>query len=236
MVFGAILAGGKGTRMGIDKPKQFLMLGSKPIIIHTIEKFILSPEIDEIYVGVHPDWIDYTDDLLEKYIHSEKKVILVQGGTDRNSTIFNIMDEIENIHGKSDDNIIVTHDSVRPFVTLRIIRENVEVAKEYSAVDTVISAVDTIVASENGKEISAIPDRRQMFQGQTPQTFKMSMLRDLYNQLAEDEKEILTDACKICVVRNVPVRLVKGEVANMKITTIDDMRAANALILEDAKC
>ena len=58
MVFGAILAGGKGTRMGIDKPKQFLMLGSRPIIIHTIEKFILSPDIDEIYVGVHPDWID----------------------------------------------------------------------------------------------------------------------------------------------------------------------------------
>ena len=53
MVFGAILAGGKGTRMGIDKPKQFLMLGSRPIIIHTIEKFILSPHIDEIYVGVH---------------------------------------------------------------------------------------------------------------------------------------------------------------------------------------
>ena len=61
MVFGAILAGGKGTRMGIDKPKQFLMLGSRPIIIHTIEKFILSPDIDEIYVGVHPDWIDYTN-------------------------------------------------------------------------------------------------------------------------------------------------------------------------------
>ena len=66
MVFGAILAGGKGTRMGIDKPKQFLMLGSRPIIIHTIEKFILSPDIDEIYVGVHPDWIDYTEDLIKK--------------------------------------------------------------------------------------------------------------------------------------------------------------------------
>ena len=173
MVFGAILAGGKGTRMGIDKPKQFLMLGSRPIIIHTIEKFILSPDIDEIYVGVHPDWIDYTEDLIKKYIDSDKNIILVPGGTDRNSTIFNIIDEIEKRNGDDEDNIIVTHDSVRPFVTLRIIGENVEMAKECGAVDTVISAVDTIVVSEDGEKITSIPDRRQMFQGQTPQTFKM---------------------------------------------------------------
>ena len=208
MVFGAILAGGKGTRMGIDKPKQFLMLGSRPIIIHTIEKFILSPDIDEIYVGVHPDWIDYTEDLIKKYIDSDKNIILVPGGTDRNSTIFNIIDEIEKRNGDDEDNIIVTHDSVRPFVTLRIIGENVEMAKECGAVDTVISAVDTIVVSEDGEKITSIPDRRQMFQGQTPQTFKISKLKELYNDLSDDEKEILTDACKICVVRNVPVRLV----------------------------
>ena len=236
MVFGAILAGGKGTRMGIDKPKQFLMLGSRPIIIHTIEKFILSPDIDEIYVGVHPDWIDYTEDLIKKYIDSDKNIILVPGGTDRNSTIFNIIDEIEKRNGDDEDNIIVTHDSVRPFVTLRIIGENVEMAKECGAVDTVISAVDTIVVSEDGEKITSIPDRRQMFQGQTPQTFKISKLKELYNDLSDDEKEILTDACKICVGRNVPVRLVKGEVSNMKITTIDDMKAATALIMEDIKC
>ena len=178
MVFGAILAGGKGTRMGIDKPKQFLMLGSRPIIIHTIEKFILSPDIDEIYVGVHPDWIDYTEDLIKKYIDSDKNIILVPGGTDRNSTIFNIIDEIEKRNGDDEDNIIVTHDSVRPFVTLRIIGENVEMAKECGAVDTVISAVDTIVVSEDGEKITSIPDRRQMFQGQTPQTFKISKLKE----------------------------------------------------------
>ena len=188
MVFGAILAGGKGTRMGIDKPKQFLMLGSRPIIIHTIEKFILSPDIDEIYVGVHPDWIDYTEDLIKKYIDSDKNIILVPGGTDRNSTIFNIIDEIEKRNGDDEDNIIVTHDSVRPFVTLRIIGENVEMAKECGAVDTVISAVDTIVVSEDGEKITSIPDRRQMFQGQTPQTFKISKLKELYNDLSDDEK------------------------------------------------
>lgn len=75
------------------------------------------------------------------------------------------------------------------------------------------------------KRLHLFQTEDQMFQGQTPQTFKISKLKELYNDLSDDEKEILTDACKICVVRNVPVRLVKGEVSNMKITTIDDMKA-----------
>lgn len=230
MIFGAILAGGTGSRMGLDKPKQFLMLGDKPIIIHTIEKFLLCNKIDHVYVGIHPDWIDYTQDLIDKYISIDKNVVLVPGGTDRNSTIFNVVDAIEKEFGESEEHIIVTHDSVRPFVTLRIIEENIEAAREYGACDTVVGAVDTIVVSEDGKAISNIPDRRMMFQGQTPQSFKMSMIKKLYYDLTETEKEILTDACKICCVRNVPVKLVRGEVSNMKITTIDDMKMAKAMI------
>lgn len=230
MVFAAILAGGKGTRMGIDKPKQFLMLGSKPIIVHTIEKFLLCELIDRIYVGVHPDWMDYTDDLIKKYISEADRVCLVSGGGDRNGTIFNIVDVIEADFGDSSEHIIVTHDSVRPFVTLRIIRENIEAAEKYGACDTVVNAVDTIVVSGEGDLITDIPDRSKMFQGQTPQTFKMQMIKRLYESLTMEEKEILTDACKICVVRQVPVKLVRGEVSNVKITTIDDMKIAKALI------
>lgn len=230
MIFGAILAGGKGERMGIDKPKQFLMLGDKPIIIHTIEKFLLCQRLDDVFVGVHPDWIDYTEDLIEKYIDVDKKVTLVAGGGDRNGTIFNIVNAIEEKYGPSEEHVIVTHDSVRPFVTLRIIEDNIKAASEYGACDTVVSAVDTIVVSEEDELISDIPDRRIMFQGQTPQSFNMSMIKRLYYDLSDEEKAILTDACKICVVRNVPVKLVRGEVSNMKITTIDDMKMAKALI------
>ena len=230
MIFGAILAGGKGSRMGVDKPKQFLMLGEKPIIVHTIEKFLICEKIEEVYVGVHPDWVDYTEDLIKKYIVSNKRIKLVPGGSDRNGTIFNIVDEIEKEHGENEEHIIVTHDSVRPFVTLRIINENIEAACKYGACDTVVNAVDTIVVSQEGNFISTIPDRRQMFQGQTPQSFKMSMIKRLYQDLTENEKAVLTDACKICVVREVPVRLVRGEVSNMKITTIDDMKMAKAMI------
>ncbi|MBU5418629.1 2-C-methyl-D-erythritol 4-phosphate cytidylyltransferase [Acetanaerobacterium sp. MSJ-12] len=231
MIFGAILAGGTGSRMNIaDMPKQFLPLGDKPIILHTLEKFLLCDKMDRVYVGVHPDWVGHMQDLLERQVPQRERVILVPGGGDRNSTIFNIVDKIEADWGQSDDHLIITHDAVRPFVTLRILEENIEAARTFGACDTVVSAVDTIVVSENGETISQIPDRRLMYQGQTPQSFRISLLKKLYQSLNEEEKAVLTDACKICVVRQTPVRLVEGDVSNLKITTVSDYKIAQAMV------
>ena len=230
MIFGAILAGGTGSRMNIaDMPKQFLPLGDKPIILHTLEKFLLCDKMDRVYVGVHPDWVGHMQDLLERQVPQRERVILVPGGGDRNSTIFNIVDKIESDWGESDDHLI-THDAVRPFVTLRILEEHIEAARTFGACDTVVSAVDTIVVSENGETISQIPDRRLMYQGQTPQSFRISLLKKLYQSLNEEEKAVLTDACKICVVRQTPVRLVEGDVSNLKITTVSDYKIAQAMV------
>lgn len=232
MIFGAILAGGVGSRMHMaDMPKQFLSLGEKPIIIHTLEKFLMCANFQCVYIGVHRDWINYTEDLLRKYVgNAAERVCVVCGGSDRNETIQNVITAIENDHGVSDEHIIVTHDAVRPFVTLRMIEENIAYAKEYGAVDTVTSAVDTIVVSENGRTIKDIPNRARMYQGQTPQSFRISLLKELYQSLSDEEKDILTDACKICVVRNYPVYLVEGSYTNLKITTPGDYKIAQAMV------
>lgn len=233
MVFGAILAGGVGSRMNIpDMPKQFLPLGDKPIIVHTLEKFLTCSRFDCVYIGVHADWVTHMNDLADKFIKGEsrQKVKIVAGGADRNGTILNIIDDIEKKFGDNADNIIVTHDSVRPFVTLRMIEENIDAAIKYGAVDTVTPAVDTIVSSVDGEVISSIPDRSQMYQGQTPQSFKISKLKELYFSLSEDEKKTLTDACKICVVRDFPVHLIEGSVTNLKITTTGDYKIAQAMM------
>lgn len=233
MIFGAILAGGVGSRMNIsDMPKQFLKLGEKPIIVHTLEKFKLCERLDHIYIGVHPDWVTHMNDLIKKYVGeaASDNIHVVAGGGDRNSTIFNIIADIEDKFGESDEHIIVTHDSVRPFVTQRMLKENIDACIKYGAVDTVTSAIDTIVESEDGKVISNIPDRSKMYQGQTPQTFNISLLKKLYNELTEEEKSILTDACKICIVKNHPVYMVEGEISNIKITTVSDYKIAQAMV------
>lgn len=233
MIFGAILAGGVGSRMNIaDMPKQFLPLGEKPIIVHTIEKFLLNDKFDKIYVGVHADWLLHMSDLLKKYSLADERIELVRGGKDRTESILNIIKKIENDESLSlsDNDIIVTHDSVRPFVTSRIIDENISMALKFGACDTVVSSVDTIITSKQGDTIDSVPERSTMYQGQTPQSFNLKLIKKLYDELTIGEKNILTDACKVCVLKNVPVRLVRGEYSNFKITTVTDYKIAQSMV------
>ena len=95
MIFGVVVAGGVGSRMNIsDMPKQFLPLGNKPIVIHTLEKFLLNQRFDIVYVGVHPDWLTYMQDLAERFNLSGARLRLVPGGADRNLTILNVIESI----------------------------------------------------------------------------------------------------------------------------------------------
>lgn len=233
MVYGVILAGGVGSRMGGDKPKQYLNIKNKPIIIYTIEKFFTVSEFEKIIVLCPKQWVEHTKNLIEKHIAPiGDKVAVIEGGETRNETIMNAIKFIDEQGNLDDDTIIVTHDSVRPFVTHRIILENIESAKQYGACDTVVPATDTIVESDDNKQISVIPDRSKMYQGQTPQSFNAMKLKNMYYSLTEDEKKILTDAAKIFVIKGEPVALVQGETYNMKITYPYDLRVAKSL-LED---
>lgn len=231
MIFGAILAGGVGSRMNIESmPKQYLPLGSKPIFMHTLEKFVMCDELDAVYIGTHADWVDFTRETIKAGALVGAPIHVVTGGADRNGTIMNIIEAIEADFGASDEHIIVTHDSVRPFVKLSTIKANIEAAREFGACDTVIPASDTIVVSEGGEVIDSIPLRSAMYQGQTPQSFRINVLKELYVGLSESERVTLTDACKILVLKGHPVHLVEGDVTNIKLTTLMDYKTAQAMV------
>lgn len=233
MNYAGILAGGSGTRMGkTDLPKQFLNIGDKPIIIHTVEQFLLSPKIDHVIIAVPETWITYTQDIVDKYLKGIDNVKVTSGGTSRNETIMNICKYIENNFGTNPDDNIITHDAVRPFVTTRIIEDNIEMLKKYSSVDTVIPATDTIVESHDAYVIASIPNRNHLHQGQTPQSFKINALVEEYNKLTDLEKETLTDACKIFVIKDKEVGCVMGETYNFKITNQFDYKMANFMVTE----
>ena len=234
MIFAVILAGGTGSRMGsTDMPKQFLEIKGKPIINHTIEKFLPNPRFEKIIVLSPRKWVHHTEEIIRKYTGKTDRIAVIEGGATRNETIMNAIDYIDRNYTLDDDTVIVTHDSVRPFLTHRIIEENIEAALRDGACDTVIPATDTIVEGD-GSAITAIPDRRRMYQGQTPQSFKAKLLRDTYRSLSAQEKEILTDAAKILVLKGYQVSLVQGETFNIKITYPYDLKIARSLLEEES--
>ena len=235
MIFAVILAGGTGSRMGsTDMPKQFLEIKGKPILNHTVEKFLPNPQFEKVIVLSPRAWIGHTKEIIRKYTGKSDKIAVIEGGVTRNETIMNAIAYIDKEYGLDDDTVIVTHDSVRPFVTHRIIDENIKTALSCGACDTVIPATDTIVEGD-GEKITSIPDRRKMYQGQTPQSFKAKMLRDTYNSLSDDEKAILTDAAKILVMKGMDVKLVQGETFNIKITYPYDLKIARSLLDEETE-
>lgn len=186
---------------------------------------------DRIIVLSPKAWISHTKDLIRKYIPDHSDIIVIPGGSTRNETIMNAIRYIEENFGLDDDTIIVTHDSVRPFVispheSRRISRQPWNMVPATH----VIPASDTIVECQDHKFTSSIPDRSAMYQGQTPQSFRAKKLRDIYAGLSSAEKEILTDACKILVLKGEKVHLVEGDVTNIKITYPSDIRMAEAIM------
>lgn len=233
MIYGAILAGGVGSRMGnVDKPKQFLHIGEKPILVHTIEKFIINDAFEKVIVLCPEQWVAYTKDTLNKYLPNIEIDVSV-GGDTRNGTIVNAINHIEKKYGLDEETVLVTHDAVRPFVTQRIIDENIAFAKEGIPCDTMIPASDTIVESIDGEYIESIPNRAHFYQGQTPQSFKAKDFLELYESLSEEEKDVLTDAAKVFVMKGRKVAVVNGETFNIKVTYPYDLQLAETLLRGD---
>lgn len=230
MIYGEILAGGNGTRMeNPELPKQYMIIGNKPIIIHTLEQFVLNPNINKIIICCPKDWIDYTLDIIDKYNLSSANIDVIEGGKTRSESLINGCEYIKNKYGLSSDDFILTHDAVRPFINQRIIEDNIKMVKKYGAINTVFPAIDTIVESKDKDFISNIPIRSIMYQGQSPQSFNILELMELYKTLTEEEKSTLTDACKIFILKGKKVKLVDGEPYNFKITTAYDYIFANAI-------
>jgi len=231
MVFAVILAGGSGTRMGnSETPKQYMKLAGKPVIIHTLEKFFVNPRIDHILVLTPKAWVSHTANMVKEFLGETDRVTVLEGGATRNGTLSNAVSYITEHFGEEDDTILVTHDAVRPFLTRRIINENIDAALESGACDTVVPASDTIVRSADGDVISEIPPRAELYQGQTPQSFNCKKLRTLMESLTPEEEKTLTDACKIFVLKGEPVKLVRGEPSNIKLTVPFDMKLAATML------
>ena len=235
MIFAAIVAGGSGTRMGAGIPKQFLDLCGKPIIIRTVEAFLANKRIDLIYVGIHADWIEYMEEKCREFSLPSDRIKLVKGGADRNSTVFKIIDRIKEERMISEEDIILTHDGVRPFVSQRIIDDNINAMNETDGVTTAIASTDTLLYSENGGRIDSVPDRSKLFRAQTPQTFRLKKLCEAYDAIDDERKNLLTDTASVFTFAGLPVGIIKGEESNLKLTTPFDMTVGEAFVQKNGQ-
>jgi 2-C-methyl-D-erythritol 4-phosphate cytidylyltransferase len=232
MIFGVILAGGMGSRMNSTIPKQFLKLKNDPIIIITLRKLLEIKEFDQIYIAIHKDWKNYFLEIMHNNVVFDERVRVICGGDTRIDSIYNALHAIEENEETNQDDIIVFHDAVRPFVTRQVILDSIYGAKKYGAVVASVTAVDTMLLSENGKNVDDMPNRQKLYHGQAPDSFNLHLFRDAINRLTEEEKHTITGTSQICMVKGISIYMTPGDPSNIKITTSADLLLAAALYKE----
>lgn len=228
MNFAAVLAGGIGTRLDKGIPKQFYEINSKPLLIYCVEPFVEVDELDKIIVSSPKEFLDKTESLIKEYFPNNKNIVIIEGGKTRNDTILNSIDYVLK-NGYDEESIMVTHDGARIFVSPKLIKDSIKYAEEYGAASPVIPAVDVIFQRENGKLIN-IPERKYLAHAQTPQSFKISKFLEIYNDLSDDEIELLNEAMILFYLRDEEVYLFEGDSINFKITRPIDIKIAEAML------
>ena len=204
---GVILAGGVGARLGLDVPKQMVKVAGKTILEHTVHVFNQNPNIDEIIVMITPGWSEHVATLLNDRFAKVTRIL--EGGDTRNETTKRVLNAIEDTEAK-----IILHDAVRPLVDQRIIDDCVQELDSFDAVDVVIPSSDTIVEVDDNGIITNIPNRSRLRRGQTPQGFKISVLRQAYQLADLDPDFAATDDCGVVIsyLPQVPLKIGRAHV------------------------
>ena len=237
MIYGAILASGVGSRIkSIDIPKQYYEINSKPIIVYTLENILKDNLFDVIYIAISSEYFQIVSNYLNKFIEKDKLryIKIIFGGKTRMDTIHNVINEIRK-NEINDEDIIVIHDAVRPFVTKKILEDNIENAKIHCAVVTAVPVADTMLVSDNGDFVDKIPPRKTLYKGQSPDSFNIKKLIELESRLTSEQINEITGTSQICTMNNYPIKMILGDDINFKITTDSDLKIAKNLILARRK-
>lgn len=220
-----VLAGGVGERCSGNLPKQFLKLSGKDIILHTIEKFENSNDIDEIYIACKSDWIDYCTELMHKNEITKFKTC-IENGTTCLGSILNGLNYIKNI--SNDNDLILIHDSVRPFIDEDFIHELIGVAQEKDNCIPVCKQIETPIILENDN-ITGTLNRNIAYTAKAPQVFRFGLIYDCYSKKV-NELDNYCDSAQVAIANGVKLNYILGSDQNIKITTRKDFYLARALL------
>lgn len=219
--YAVILASGVGSRYGHDLPKQFAKVAGKTVLEHTIDIFERSDKIDKIILVITPEYRHLGEQILLKNKYTKVSNLLNGGATRKDSShigISAIQDEEANV---------IIHDCARPFLSQRIIDDCIAALDKHSAIDVAIPATDTVIEVKDNF-ITNIPERAKLMRGQTPQCFKLSVIKKAH-ELAKDDHNF-TDDCGLVLKYNLgDVYVVNGDIDNIKITYPGDIFMADKI-------
>lgn len=228
MNIGIIFAGGVGKRMHTkDKPKQFLSVCGKPIIVHTIEIFQNHPQIDGIIVVCVEDWIPYMEELKFRF-RLEKIGAVVPGGDTGQLSIYNGLKAAEKVYG-IEDHIVLIHDGVRPLINEQVLTDNIDCVRKKGSAITCSPAKETFVLTDDEDNVEEIPSRAHSKIAKAPQSFYLKDILEAQEWALNAGNDNMIDSCTLMYTFGKKLALIDGPSENIKITTPDDFYMFRAI-------
>lgn len=228
MNIGVILAAGSGSRTGLATPKQFLPLGGKTVLEHSVQTFHNHKGIDQVVIVTAPEFMDRVKDIVKANGWTKVTAVLAGGKERFDSSLAAVRHFAD-----QPETVMLFHDAARPLVSDRIITDTLKAMEQYDAVDVAIPAVDTIVqCNRKGTYMESIQDRNLLWRMQTPQGFRQKTIQEAYQIALKDPHFTATDDCGT-VLRYLPdvkVGIVRGSERNIKLTYADDLSLLEFLL------
>jgi 2-C-methyl-D-erythritol 4-phosphate cytidylyltransferase len=220
-VVAILAAGGSGSRLKASQPKQFLELAGRPLLAHTVARFVSSPEIDRIVLVLPGRGFDHYTKLMAPWLKEGGNLEVVPGGESRQDSVWNGLSALSS----SFEGWVVVHDGARPLVTEEVIRNVVEAGKRFGGALAGLPVEETLKEVDSGAEVLGTVDRRRYYRAQTPQCFRHQMLRAAFER-ARTEGFQGTDEAQLVERLGEKVHLVPGSVRNLKVTTPEHLALA----------
>ena len=219
-----ILASGSGTRMvGLKTPKQFCLVNNKPLFLYSVEAFDKNLSIDAIVIVTQGNFVNKVQNICDENALFKVRLI-TEGGNTRQESVYKGLKAIKEF-AQADD-IVLIHDSARPLISQDIIDNNIVGCEKYGAVETAVKTNDTILKAGESNEVL---DRSNLYQVQTPQTFRYSIILKAHEEALKKGITNATDDAQLVE----GVQIVNGESTNFKITTIQDLKLFEAMLKKE---
>ena len=229
-----ILAGGVGSRVNTDVPKQFVELSGRMMLTHSLLPFGESSLVDNIQIVAAEQWRDKIESDLFEDPDADIAVKFLgfsEPGENRQSSIYNAMKDIEKLlAGATDDLNIIIHDAARPFVTVQTIDECLAALNEHDGAMPVLSMSDTVYFSRNGKRVDELLNRSCIYAGQAPEAFRFGKYLKANEELMPDKILLIRGSTEPAIMAGMDVAMIPGDQRNFKVTTDEDLERAKELL------
>ena len=223
-----VLSGGIGSRMGLNIPKQYVLVNNRPVISFCLQTFLEDKYTDAIVIVVADEWKKFVQDEVG-VLKPQKIVMYAKPGETRQYSIFNALNVVKDNH-YNDEDIVLIHDAARPLVSHALIARCYNGCSKVDGVMPVVPVKDTTYLSKDGKHICSLLDRSQLFCGQSPEAFRFGKYFEIHREMSREELLKINGSTEIAFKAGLDCQMIEGDPINFKITTPEDLASFESIV------